>query len=200
MVDENGRRFHVEGDLLRLINPNTGTQEFVVVLARERAVLDYLWSEYVAGDVESGPEEISQLEPSEDTRELYQGIFGVRERVFVYVNHPSNIRLGGFPTKAEADSSNRRVGYVDNVLSPYENPDFDTEFFLRGNTNLSKLNLTVYNPNAQSVRPKILFIVNKMLVVPVDEDTKAKIMRGELSARPVTLGGLPSTRGEVFRG
>jgi hypothetical protein len=113
---------------------------------------------------------------------------------------PSNVRLGGFRAIPKATSSNRRVGYVDNTSSPFDNPDFETEFFLRGNTRMDALNLDAFNNSGINLRPRVSFLVNKMLIREIDDvDILAKLKAGLISFRPVTLGGLPSTRGEVSK-
>lgn len=193
--------FLVEDDLIRLINPVTGTKEVAMVVATEMANFDHKWSEYIAAGATSGPEEITLIEPAEDRRELYQGVYAPRENILLTPSLPSNIRLRGFPNLPKALSSNRRVGVDDNISSPFENPDFGTEFFLRGNTNLSKLNLDAFNPTSVNLKPRVRFIVNKMLVTTkVDTLTLAKITAREMDIRTITIGGLPSTSGEVLRG
>lgn len=195
------KRFFVEEDIFRLVDPSTGVKEFVIVEATEMAKFDHIWSEYIAPGKKSGPEEISSIEPSEDRREVYQGIYAPRERILLYASLPSNIRLKGFPQLPMATSDNRRVGYDDNISSPFETPDFETEFFLRGNTNLSLLNLDAFNPTAVAVKPRVKFIVNKMLINPaIPSAVMDRLSRREIDFRSVTLGGLPSTRGEVLRG
>ncbi|MCK5615608.1 hypothetical protein KAR91_77805 [Candidatus Pacearchaeota archaeon] len=195
--------FHVEGDILQLIDPATDIRIFVEVTEREQANIDYIWSEYVAAGADSGPEEITDIEPDDDKRELYQGIYGPREDVLLYKSLPSNVRLGGFRKIPKATSANRRVGYVDNVRSPYDNPDFETEFFLRGNTRLDALNLDAFNNSGVNIRPRVRFLVNKMLIREISEERNpgllSKLKAGLVPFRPVTLGGLPSTRGEVSK-
>ena len=195
-----GKGFLVEGDMMILVDPEDTTNiEYVEVAARERARYSHLWSEYIASGVDSGPEEISKIEPSEDMRSLYQGIFAARERVYLYMSMPSNVRVGGVPLFAKATSTNRRVGYVDNLLSQYKDPDFGTEFFLRGKTTLNLLNLDAFNPLGIKVRPRVEFEINKMIVKTIkDENIIQKIKTKCLYARPVTMGALPSTRGEVM--
>lgn len=195
-----GRDFLTEGDLILLVDPeNTTNTEYVEVTARERARYSHLWSEYIAAGADSGPEEISKIEPSEDQRSLYQGTFAARERVYLYMSMPSNVRIGGLPLFPKATSTNRRVGYVDNLLSPYKDPGMDTEFFLRGKTTLNLLNLDAFNPTGVALRPRLEFEINKMVVKTItDENIIQKIKTKCLYARPVTLGALPSTRGEVM--
>ena len=195
------RNFHVEGDILRLIDTESGLTQDVEVLARERASFVHRWSEYVAPGAENGPEEITNIEPAEDNKELYQGVFGVREGMKIYVDFPSNIRLGGFPTFPKPTSSNRDVGHIDNIQSPFDNPDMETEFFLRGNTSKSKISLSVFNSSGVAMQPKIQFFINKMVIKEVTNAEKiAKIRLGEIIPRPITIGAIPSTRGEIMRG
>jgi len=195
------RRFHIEGDFLLLIDPAANRETFVKVIQREQGRIDYKWSEYIAAGVESGPEAIDNIEPFEDNHYLFQGLYGIRESILLYKSMPSNVRLGGFPKFPKATSANRKVGAVDNISSPFENPDWETEFFLRGSTTLSKLHLDAFNYSGINIKPRIRFVVNKMLIEEVtDAETVGMLQRGEIPYRPVTLGGLPSTRGEVIRG
>ncbi|MBW2672940.1 MAG: hypothetical protein JRD89_05915, partial [Deltaproteobacteria bacterium] len=167
-------RWHIEGDYLRLYSPETETWRFYYVKQREQALYIHKWSEKISPNTESGPEDLEDLKPLALNRldqvifgvktRLDQVIFGVKTRCLVYLNLPHETRRWGTDKKPIATSDLREVGYVDEEISPYEEPSFLTEFFLQKGGSYEYPHLYAYNPTNRTLKPTIMFRINKLIV------------------------------------
>lgn len=181
-------RWLLEGHFLQL------EDTFYFVRQKERARYVYKWEETISSDSESGPYNIEDLKPLATDR-LFQGIFGVRSSCLIYLNTPTDKRLWGTDKKPLATSSLREVGFVDKDISPFESPDFETEFWLQKGANFEFPAMYAYNPTNTNLRPQLRFEINMMRIEPVTEpETLDKLSKKLIPYRPITMGGVPASR------
>jgi len=184
----------IEGYFIKLFDPSSLSEAYYHIAQREVALYEHTWSETIAKGVESGPESLENLKPL-DVNRVYQTIFGVDVKVLVYVDFPQGQRRWGVDKVPKASSSNRNIGWTDNITSPYDSPSFMTEFFQVKNGSYEYPFLYAYNPGNRTKKPKLKFIQNRLAIEPVtDEDTIAKLDTKTIPYRFVTLGGLPASR------
>lgn len=185
----------LEGYFLKLYDPATREYTYYIVTQRERAEYEYVWSEAIASAAESGPETgLEDIEPL-STGRLYQTIFGIDVGVLIYVDFPQNTRRWGTDKKPKAASSNRYVGWIDNIMTPYRYPTFAAELFLLKGGSYEYPFLYGYNPTSKALTPRLHFIQNKLELEVISEDeTLEKLEKNLIPSRFITLGGIPATR------
>lgn len=190
-------RWHIEGDYLRLYSPETERWSFYYVKQREQALYIHKWSEKISPNTESGPEDLEDLKPLALNR-LDQVIFGVKTRCLIYLNLPHETRRWGTDKKPIATSDLREVGYVDETISPYEEPSFLTEFFLQKGGAYEYPQFYAYNPTNRTLKPTLMFRINKLIVEEITRERYPelyeKLEKRVIPYRPITLGGVPVTR------
>lgn len=183
-----------EGYFIRLTTPEKAMKEFFFVDQVERAKYVYTWAATIAKDTEDGPRNIEDLKPLATNR-LYQCIFGVKTACYIYLNLPLDTRLWGTDKRPIASSSLRELGYRDYKDSPFEHPSFVTEFFLQKDGSFDFPAVHAYNPTERTLKPKLNFLINMMVIEKVTEpETLEKLKRKLIPYRPITLGGIPPVR------
>jgi len=94
-----------------------------------------------------------------------------------------------------ATSANRRVGYITQEDSPWEDPSSVTVHYLMKGGSFEYCALTAYNPHNRAINPEIKFLVMACLLEPVSEpDVLDKLSRKLIPSRPIRFGGLPKAR------
>lgn len=187
-------RWLSEGFYLRVYSPETGEFTFFVVEQREPSIYVHKWSEKIATNEESGPEDLENLKPLNLNR-LDQVIFGIKGGCLIYLNLPHETRRWGTDKKPKATSDLRELGYVDEETSPYDHPSFVTEFFLQKGGSFEYPHLYAYNPTPRTLKPHIRFEINQMVIKKITEpELLDKLRRKVVTYRPITLGGVPIRR------
>ena len=183
-----------EGFFIRLATPEKGIKEFYFVDRTEPARYEYVWGANIATDTEDGPRNVEDLKPLATDR-LYQVIFGIKTACYIYLNLPLNARMWGLDKRPIASSSLREVGYRTLEESPFQWPSFVTEFFLQKDGSYDYPGMYAYNPTERTLRPRLNFLVNKMVIDKVtDAAVLEKLERKLIPYRPITLGGIPPVR------
>lgn len=184
----------MEGHYIRLYDPTKEAYTYYYITQREIADYVYTWPSSVPVNTESDPASIENLKPLSLNR-LYQTIFGVSNGVLIYVDLPHGTRMRGTDKKPKASTDNREIGWIDHYKSPYRYPSFVTEFFLQKGGSYEYPILYAYNGTKRALTPKLYFIQNKLIIDEIrDPDTLEKLRKRQIPCRPITLGGLPSTR------
>lgn len=184
------RQFLVEGDRFSIKNilAKRPVETFYFVTNAKQSKLPFRWPKDVAVNTEDGPQNITNLRPGR-TDVFYQVVFGVRPNVWIYVNIPSDTRLGGLAEEAVARSTLREIGAITQEMSPIRSPDFVTEMMLQRDTSNEFPALYAYNPTNKPVRPEIEFRVNKLEMEEItDPETLDLIKKRRLTSRPFILG------------
>lgn len=186
-----------EGFYIRLYDPATGADTFHMVDKREPTRYVHKWSEQISTNVESGPEDLENIKPLALNR-FDQAIFGVKGGALIYMDLPHGTRIWGTDKKPKATSDLRRVGWVDEEISPYDQPSFVTEFFMQKGGGFEYPHIYAYNPTPRTIRPWVRFEINQMILVNITRDKYPelydKLARKVIPYRPITMGGIPIRR------
>lgn len=184
----------IEGYFLKLYDPGMKEYTYYWVAQRERAEYVHTWSGSITKDTESGPEALENLKPL-STGRLYQTVFGVETACLIYVDFPQGTRRWGTDKKTTASSSNRYIGWIDQIMTPYDHPTFVAEMFLTKGGSYEYPNLYAYNPSGRSLTPKLHFIQNRCDLEVIDDvETMEKLDKKLIPYRFITLGGISPTR------
>jgi len=136
---------------------------------RDFAHYEYDWPNTVDSLTEDGPEVPTDLEVTKGynagsgLNRLWQFIFGIRGQALVYIQLPTDLKRHGVPKKAWPSSTLRRVCHFEDWMSPWREPSFITEHFMK-RPEAARLDFTIYNPNAIDLTElKLNFFINKMI-------------------------------------
>jgi hypothetical protein len=137
----------------------------------------------VADAGESGFKNIELLEPSSKPRHLFQVLWGVKDGCTYYIKIATGTdRLGV--------DEDRDIGYIDNEMSPYYDPDPLYKFWLIENWYPS---INAKNSTGGTVTPKVWFKGMKYDIEKVPEGavlTKLKAEPPQIPCKQITLGGV----------
>jgi len=153
-----------EEDVLVFLEPG-GERQYLYVYNVEDIVLDDRTSWSSSNAVASGTlttyTQMTELEPNKTTppeHEIYQVRVGVRGGGLVFVELNAGEARRGTWKKPRPSSSNYWVGYMTDLTSPYEDPQF--EMFLKHNQYPA---FAVYNPwKARKLEVKLGFVGKKL--------------------------------------
>ncbi len=195
-----GYDFLKPGFFVKLQDPDTSESSFLSVESAEYARYVHRWQtsagadDPIAAGAESAEQSIENLKPM-NMDYLYECVFGIRGPAYVYLNLPLETRLWGTGKKPIATSSNRRIGYLTQEESPWEEPTARSLFYLMKGGSFEYPSFTAYNPSSKSICPELDIHIMKALLKPVTEpDTLEKLQKKLIPYRPVTFGGLPPVR------
>lgn len=143
-----------------------------------------------AGD-ETGFIEIEDLKPAKNR--LYQLLVGVRPAGRFYFEIPSGESIWGTDERPRASTTFRKVGGINQDISPFNNPSWVTEFFLMYNI---VPHVNYYNSTSITTKPEVRFIGKMFLIddvetLPNGQEILNKLVKREIPFRPITIGTLP---------
>lgn len=135
----------------------------------------------VAVGSESGWKNIDILEPDDRPKHLFQIRFGVKYGFKYYFKIPTGTARFGV-------DEDKNIGYIDNDISPYDEPNEDFEFWLVRDYYPS---VNALNNALVPLTPKIYFRGMKYDIEEVtDIDILNKLRQGIIPCRYVTVGGI----------
>lgn len=188
------------GYFVQIADPDTGVKKFYHVEQAEYSRYVWRWQTSAGADdavtsgAEEGPQNIENLKPL-SLDHLFEVVFGIKGPAYVYLNLPLETRLWGTSKVPIATSSNRRVGYLTQEDSPWEDPSERSLFYLQKGGSFEYPSFTVYNPINKEVVPEFKFEIAKCRIVPVTEpETLDKLQKKLIPYRPVHMGGLAPVR------
>ena len=135
---------------------------------------------------------------------LWQVIFGIMGEVYIYVQLPADVKRHGTAMKPWHSREKRDVAHYEEWMSPFHEPTFITEHFLkRPETN--RISFDIYNPQNITVTPKLNFLIAKLVTERVGtesyteaglelkptqpkwEEILRKLYQRVIPCRPITL-------------
>lgn len=188
------------GYFIQLRDPDEGTKKFYSVVQSEFARYVWRWQDSSGADVaviggqESGPYNIENLKPL-SLEHLFEIVVGIKGPAYVYLNLPLETRLWGTSKVPIATTANRRVGYISQEDSPWEDPSYNGLFYLMKGGSFEYPSFTVYNPINKTICPELKFDLAKCGIAAVTEpETLDKLYKKLIPYRPVSFGGLAPVR------
>jgi len=191
-----------ENYLLALMFPDKGIVPFRI-LAREQLKFDPLVIEYstvATAFVLDGWKDASKLGHPTDTsvdnilevdeaKHLYQVFYGIRPSdIRAYMNYPSGKTRRNLDIKEV--SARADFGYVDGNMSPYDDPQPVSEFWVPKDLDVS---FGWHNPASVSQIVITKWVINLYAVEVIkDVDLVEKILKRRVECRIATLGGVES--------
>ena len=155
----------------------TGTEPFEYRTGQE--AIAHFSSVAAAG--ESGWINITTLEPDDAPRHLFQVRMGVKYNMRYYFKIPTGTNRFGI-------DDDKDIGFVDEDISPYDDPNEDFEFWL-----VKEYYPAINAKNDSLVRltPKVYFTGMKYDIAEVKEhDVLARLKNGLIPFKTVTVGGV----------
>ena len=149
-----------EGDNIRYTVE--GITYYECVTRRDFAHFEWPWG-YATGTFtpvniaaahDSGPYVPDQLEPTQSydkatgLDQMWQLIFGIKGQVLIYLELPTDIKRHGLPKLTWPNEQIRRIAHFEEYMSPYNEPTFMTEHFMKRAGGTSRVEFSAYNPNA----------------------------------------------------
>ena len=153
------------------------------VVMRDFAHYVYIWPETIpAGDVSEGkiPSDLEVTRGYDERTNLnymFQIIFGIKGQAYIYVQLPSDIKRHGTAKRPWHSREHREVAHFEEWMSPFHEPSFITEHFLK-RPETYRISLDAYNPNNIDITDlKLNFFINKLVTERIGYEE-----RGELRA------------------
>ena len=176
------------------------------VIARDLAHYEFTWPEIIEPGKDSGPTIPEDLEVTRgydakaNTNHLWQLIFGIKGQVYIYIELPSDIHRHGLPKRPKPTKELREVSHFTEDMSPWHEPSFITEHFMM-RPDAHKIALSAYNPTSISIRPKLRFIINRMITERIGTEEGGRLTPAQprfaevleklhkriIPSRPITL-------------
>ena len=189
-----------EGHFVKWYDSISRVHRYGFVERREYAHYEYVWDDAVAVDTLSGTVVIANLELTVPLQQIWQLIFGIKHKGYLYVWLPAETFRHGVAKLPRTTSIFYAVGHYEEWMSPWDAPDWITEHFLiRPITD--RIAVSYYNTNAVEVTQELNFFINKMdlelLGYEVDgkltpsksiyKEVLDKLYRKVIPHRPITL-------------
>ena len=150
----------VEGHFISYEDPVDEVVRYAFIKKREFAHYEYTWPEAVEPGVLSGTETVTNLEVTVIRKQVWQIIFGFKEKGRYYVHLPVDVDRHGIAKRAKPTLAFPTVAHYEEWMSPWDNPDWITEHFLiRPIT--PTIAFSYHNMNPVAVTPRINFFINK---------------------------------------
>lgn len=203
-------RWLQEGFFISYIRDNARYYEHIV--SRDLAHWEYDWPEAIAPLQTSGPDVPDDLEitrgydPSSNSNNIWQLIFGIQSQAYIYIELPTDTHRHGIPKIPKPSSSMRRVSHFEEWMSPFKEPTFLTEHFLM-RPGLDRMGFDAYNPQDVTIPSgadnglKLNIFIAKMVterigtesqgvLTPANarwKETLDKLWRRVIPHKPITL-------------
>jgi len=135
---------------------------------------------------------------------IWQIIFGIKGQVYIYIQLPTDIKRHGTAKKPWPSADMRKVGHFEEWMSPFHEPTFITEHFLK-RPETYRISFDVYNPTDISITPELNFMIAKLVTERVGtesytergvalkpteprwDETLKKLYQRTLPCRPITI-------------
>ena len=188
-----------------------GVTYYERVLMRDFARYVYTWPETILSlDVSEGkiPDmlEITRgYDPATKQNHIWQIIFGIKGQVYIYVQHPSDVKRHGTAKLPWHSREYREVAHFEEWMSPFHEPTFITEHFLK-RPEAYRISLDAYNPTPiDQTDVKINFLIAKLVTERVGtesyteaglelkptsprwEEVLKKLYQRTIPCRPITI-------------
>jgi len=93
---------------------------------------------------------------------IWQIIFGIKGQVYIYIQLPTDVKRHGTAKRPWPSKEFREVAHYEEWMSPFYEPTFVTEHFLK-RPETYRISIDAYNPTNVSITPKLNFIIAKLV-------------------------------------
>jgi hypothetical protein len=155
------------------------------VVMRDFAHYVYVWPETIGiGETSEGhiPEDLEVTrgyDPKTNLNHIWQIIFGIKGQAYIYVQLPADVKRHGTAKRPWHSRELREVAHFEEWMSPYDDPSFITEHWLK-RPETYRISFDAYNPPSNGIaltELKLNFFVNKVVTERIGTEEK-----GELTA------------------
>jgi len=152
-----------------------GLKVYEHVLYRDFAHWELVWDNFIppGGNMEMEiPDEMEITRGYDDKsgrNHIWQLIFGIKGQCYFYVELPTDTYRHGLPKKPKPDAGFREVAHFEEYMSPFKEPSFITEHFLK-RPNLERIAFDAYNPEAIQIKPRLNIMVAKLVTERLGEE------------------------------
>jgi len=192
--------FLKEGYFIKMAKVEDAVEQFYFISRASPQKYVYRWQSTSGADapidpgIEDGQYNITDLKTN-NMNYLLEVVFGIKGPAYIYLNLPLETRRFGTDQVPISSSSKRRVGYLTQEDSPWEDPSSVTVHYLMKGGSFEYPALTAYNPHNKAIVPEIKFLIMACLLEQVSEpDVLDKLSRKLIPYRPIRFGGLPKVR------
>jgi hypothetical protein len=198
-----------EGDYISFTADGVTYYERVVLRDFARYVYD--WPETIAaGSVSEGkvPTDMEVTRGYDERTKLdymWQIIFGIKGQAYIYVQLPADVKRHGTAKMPWHSVSKRTVAHFEEWMSPFHEPSFITEHFLK-RPETYRISFDAYNPTDIALTDlKLNFMIAKLVNERVGtesyteeglkleatqkrwEETLKKLYQRQIPCRPITI-------------
>lgn len=188
-----------------------GLRAYEHILYRDWAHWELVWEDRIppGGNMEMEIPDEMEITRGYDGKSgrnnIWQMIFGIKSQVYIYIELPTDTYRHGLPKKPKPDAHFREVAHFEEYMSPFKEPSFITEHFLK-RPNLSRIAFDAYNPENIYLQPRLNIMVAKLVTERLGQeeydengnlvltpfrsaykDTLDKLNKRSIPHRPLTL-------------
>ena len=128
--------------------------------------------ETVEGQIPDDLEVTLSYNPKTNRNYIWQVIFGIKGQAYIYVQLPTDTKRHGTAKRPWHSKEFREVAHFEEWMSPFHEPSFITEHFLK-RPETYRISFDAYNPtNIDLTDVKLNFLINKLVTERIGTESE----------------------------